>query len=203
MKCNKLLILFCLAGPIAAAQFRLPSMDFSLKAGYLNILDEYNIGTQNYSYLYESLFVQGEVNFHVGQHLAVGYFHNRTAIVSNYHSEENSGGNNNADLDAKHLMHGLNVRFSTGRSSKLRPYFQAKYILFEAVVDLGSYRIATDATAASVGAGLMLRLGNRLYLNLVEAEFGKLLKSNDVLFRDKGSFLLLKTGISYNIGKKK
>ena len=201
MKCNRFLISFflCSISNAAVAQFRIPSMDFSLKGGYINLPDNYKVSGQDYSYLYESLYIQGEVNLHIGQHFAIGYFQNRTAIISNYHSQNG----NETDQDAKHLMQGINVRLSTGRSTKFRPYFQVKYILLETVVDYGSYRIATEATGTSIGGGLMLRLGNRLYLNLVEAEFGKLLKSNDVLFRDKGSFLLLKTGISYNIGKKK
>jgi hypothetical protein len=188
---------------IANAQFRLPSFDIGVRGGYLHLNDNFEESDgQNRNAVFESLLGHGEANIHFGQHLALGYFYQRSIIISNYH-EEGGGGGSRFDQDAEHLMHGLNFRISAGRAPKLRPYGQLKYAKYEVVVDYGGFRLASKGNALGFGGGVMLRLGHNFYFNLIEAELYKLLSVSEVMLNNKDMFFELKTGITYNFSKRK
>lgn len=179
------------------AQLRVPPFDVALKAGYTFIEDNPPGG---YVYKYETLFFQGELNIHVNQNIAIGYFYQRNGIVSNYHGDNDS----HADRPADHLMHGVNLRLSTGRSSRWRPYINLKYILLETVVHFNGFDIAYEGSTFTGGIGVMVRLSHNLYFNVIEGEIGKLITPGEVLFKDnKILFPQLRTGITYNFSKRK
>lgn len=204
MDCKFLTLLFSVLALSASAQLRIPSFEVAVKAGYVNMGDDRNDrgGGNSIFSTYESIFAQGELSVHIGQHIAVGYFHQRS-IFGSYHE---SGGNSQQqfNLEGEHLMHGLNLRLSTGRTSKFRAYIQFKYFEGQFRIDYGDFRVAREGPGAGAGFGLMLRLGHKLYLNLIEAEAALLLSKSDVLFSDdKLLFPTARTGITYNFSKRK
>jgi hypothetical protein len=172
------------------AQLRVPSFDVALKTGYYMIND----GNDN-SYKYESIPLHAEVNGHVNQHIAIGYFYQRS-VYANYHG---SG----VDISGDHLMHGVNIRLSSGRAPKFRPYLNVKYFSYQTVVNFKNYNVASKGNGASAGFGLMVRLSHRLYLNVAEAEIGGLLTTSEVLFNEKKAFLQARTGVTYNFSRRK
>jgi hypothetical protein len=182
------------------AQLRIPSFEVALKGGYLRIDDDRQNQSQQDEYVYEGAFVQGELMVHIGQHLAVGYFYQRS-IFANYHSRENLSVN--LDQDAEHLIHGINLRLSTGRAAKFRPYLSAKYFQNQFVVNFESYNIATEGTGASAGFGLMMRMGHNLYINILEVEASTILQDNEVIFVQNNVFPVVRTGVTYNFSKRK
>jgi hypothetical protein len=191
------LTLWTLAGH---AQLRIPSFDVAIKPGYLLMFDDLNSGDGNSDVMYETLTLQGELNVHITQHIAIGGFYQRNIIISNYHSKEQS-----SDLDqaAKHLFYGAALRLSTGRATKFRPYASLRYFHYETIVDYESFTLAGKGNAASFAAGLMLRLGHNFYLTLVEAEICQMLSASDVLFEKKSLFPQFHAGLSYNFSKRK
>lgn len=204
MDCRYLTLIFSVLVLSASAQLRVPSFEVAVKAGYVNIGDDRNdpSGGNSIFRTYESIYAQGELSVHIGQHIAIGYFHQRS-ILGDYHD---SGGNSGQDvnLEGEHLIHGLNLRLSTGRTSKFRAYVQFKYFESQFLIDYGDFRVAREGPGAGAGVGLMLRLGHKLYLNLIEAEATTLLSESDVLFSDdKILFPTVRTGITYNFSKRK
>jgi hypothetical protein len=198
-----LIVLVSLASSVFA-QLRVPSFEVALKGGYVNISDDSNdpVSGSNEHKTYESVYIQGEINFHIGQHIALGYFHQRS-VFGDYHYT--SGGSSGIPLEftGKHLIHGLNLRLSTGRTSKLRPYIQFKYFLDQFVIDYEGFNVARDGSGAAAGLGLMMRIGHKIYINLVEVEACTFLNDSDVLFVDGNVFPTARTGITYNFSKRK
>jgi hypothetical protein len=186
----------------ANAQFRLPSFEIAAKGGYLYASD--NIENSDGNSLqndYESVYAQGEISVHFGQHIALGYYYQKS-VFGNYHGS-NGSGSSNIDQDGEHLIHGLNLRFSTGRAAKFRPYIQAKYFSHQFVVHYNGFNLATEGSGAAAGVGLMLRFGHNLYLNIVEAEVNMFIGTNEVLFAKQDLFPIVRTGLTYNFSKKK
>jgi hypothetical protein len=181
------------------AQFRMPSFDIALKPGYLVIFDELN-SENNSDIMYETLTLQGELNVHITQHIAIGTFYQRNMIISNYHAKDQSS---DMDQEANHVFYGASARFSTGRATKFRPYCSIKYFHYETVVNYESFNVAGKGNAASFAVGLMLRLGHNFYLTLVEGEICQLLSASDVLFEKKSLFPQFHAGLSYNFSKRK
>ncbi len=183
----------------AHAQFRIPSFDIAIKPGYMSIYDELN--SENGSdYRYETLTLQGELNIHITQHIAVGTFYQRNMIISNYHAKEQSS---DMDQDANHVIYGASARFSTGRATKFRPYCAIRYFHYETVVNYESFNIAGKGNAGSFAVGLMLRMGHNFYLTLVEGELCQMFSASEVLFEKQSLFPQVHAGISYNFSKRK
>lgn len=197
---NTILALSLVISSGAQAQFKLPSFDIGLKAGYLFIEDYRGQNNGQSEPRYESLSLQGELNVHLSQHIAVGYFYQRNALFSNYWDKE---GSSETDLEARHLITGLSLRVSTGRAPKFRPYMTLKYFKLQGVVDHSTFKLATNATGASAGIGLMLRLGHNLYVTVIEGQMCNIMKSGEVLFKENTLFPQIHTGINYNFSKRK
>lgn len=181
------------------AQFRLPPFDIAIKPGYMAMFDELN-SKNGSDIMYETLTLQGELNVHITQHIAVGTFYQRNMIISNYHAKDQSA---DMDQDANHVFYGASARFSTGRATKFRPYCMIRYFHYETVVNYESFNIAGKGNAASFAVGLMLRLGHNFYLTLVEGEICQMLSASEVLFEKKSLFPQFHTGLSYNFSKRK
>jgi hypothetical protein len=182
----------------AAAQFRLPSFDIAIKGGFMMIADDKDIDGNHYSFQYEAIGVQGEINVHIGQRLSVGWFYNRK-VLANYHGDNGPSG----DRNGQHLMYGPNLRLSGGRAARLRPYLQVKYFWLETVVEYPGYRVAADLKGCGGGVGLMLRASNKLYINLIEGEINMFLNNDKFLFQRTDLFPTIRAGLTYNISKRK
>lgn len=185
------------------AQFRLPSFDTSLKVGYLALWDQLELDGRTYDYILNSGGWQGEVNFQLGQRVAVGWFYGR-ALVSSYHETKGSNAGI-VNLKGDHLIYGANVRLSGGRSSRFRPYVQMKYFWLEVAVEQSGFRTAADMEGIAAGIGLMLRVNHKLYINLIEAEISSPFKHDGVIFKieDNRVFPQLRAGLTYNFSKRK
>jgi hypothetical protein len=187
---------------VATAQFRLPSFDIAVKAGYLTIGDDrQTIDGNHYSFSYESITWQAEANLHLGQRLAIGWFYGKK-LYANYHGDS-EGGSAGTDKEAEHLIYGVNLRLSGGRAAKFRPYMQLKYYWLETVVQYPGYRVAADMNGVSAGVGVMLRVSNKLYINLLEGEVVMITKNESALFVDNDLFPQLRAGLTYNFSKRK
>jgi hypothetical protein len=187
----------------ATAQFRLPSFDIAVKAGFLSMSDDRHTSNGNhYNFTYESITWQAEANLHLGQRLAIGWFYNKK-LYGNYHGDSDNDGTAASDRDASHLMYGINLRLSGGRAPKFRPYVQVKYYWLETVVQYPGYRVAADMNGVAAGVGVMLRVSNKLYINLIEGELSMITKNEKVLFADSNLFAQLRAGLTYNFSKRK
>jgi hypothetical protein len=186
-----------------AGQFKMPSFEVALKGGYVNIGDDTENLIEGYTMYnnYEAAYVQGEINFHVGQHIAAGYFHQRS--VKGWYGNSHDSGGDPFEFDAAHLLHGINVRFSTGRSAKFRGYIQVKYFASEFIVDHVDYEVARKGSGVGGGLGVMMRVGHNLYINLLEVEAATLLSDSDVLFAKSDVFPTARIGVTYNFSKRK
>lgn len=178
------------------AQFRLPSFDVSLKGGDLLIrVDAENPNGTDYAY--EGFFTQAEINVHLGQRIAIGYFYNRNILTARYEGAAQQ-------VNGKHLMHGANVRISGGKGAKFRPYLNVKLFRLEAVVEYNGYNLAAQIPGAAAGAGLMIKLNRKIYLNLPEVEIGSVFNGNDeVIFNGNTTILKISAGLTYNFSKRR
>lgn len=196
------LFLFALFSLSVDAQLRLPAFDISFKTGYVFIPDEYQVyqstGNLHYNYQYQSVWAQGELNLHVGQRIAVGGFYNKS-VIGNYINHEGD----QPGQDAEHLMYGVSLRLSSGRSVRVRPYLQMKVFKFQAVVHGSGFDIATKCNGAMANIGLMIRLSNKLYLNIPDLQVGSVFERGDLLFRDMPVMVQAGVGITYNFTKRK
>jgi hypothetical protein len=196
----KITILFFYCSMIVlscSAQFPIPTFDVAVKPGYFFI--DGNTSSSDQNMKYESLLGQAELNIHVNHHIALGYFYQRNAFISNYHGKNNG----TADQPGSHLMHGFNLRLSAGRSVRWRPYINIKYFALQTVIHYPGFNLAYDGTGIGGGAGLMLRLSHRLYFNVIEAEIYQLQKPGEVIFVANKLFPQVKTGVTYNFLKRK
>ncbi len=193
--------IFMLCTALTFGQFRLPSFDISIKPVYLGVTDAYRTNGRDQNFMYESMGLQGEIHLQISQQLAIGWVYNRSAYA-NYH-EKDSGGGSVVDKDGQHLYYGLDLRLSGGRASKYRPYIQGKYYWMEIVVNQTGYRTAAAWNGVAGGLGLMRRVNNKLYINLIEVEVNMIMPSDAVMFQRDDVFPQFRAGLTYNFSKRK
>ncbi len=167
------------------AQFRLPQIDVEAK-GAFSLWD--NPG--NYVGPPQFISWQGGAHIQVNQRIAIGGFYSRSlsGTVKNNDGTQNS---------AQFLMRGIDLRLSAGRSAKLRPYLSLNYSSVEFVEPLGGLNLADKTTATGATLGLMRKLGNNLYWNIVEVNYKKI--SHAIYWLQSDFTLEAKTGFTYNI----
>lgn len=181
------IVLICGLAINCSAQFRLPPFEVGLKGGFAAILATSDITAIN---------AQGEIHLPINQHISVGWIYARTVYGTNYDNTQDK------DYNTRELITGPELRISAGRARKLRPYLTLSYTKFEIVTDFENYRNANKSNALGAHFGLMLKLGSRMYLNLLEAGVRKL--SKEPFWMPDGNLQIeFKTGLSYNFGKKK
>jgi len=181
------ILLLLIVGPVLSqAQFRLPPFEINLKAGYSVMITDGGPQMIN---------LQGGLHVPINQYISVGWLYARTAYGTAYDDEVDK------DYTTQELITGPEVRISGGRSRKLRPYLVLSYAKFEIVTDYESYRNASKSSALGGHLGLMLKLGNKMYLNLIEVGMRKL--SDEPFWINENAQVEIKTGLSYNFGKKK
>jgi len=177
------LLLIALAIP-SFAQFPIPTFDVALKGGVNSDQNEYI-----------TIDIRLEANVHINQYVAVGFYY-APSVFGNIFDEVLD-----EDFDAKQLSYGGRLQASTGRVSKYRPYIFLAYSKMEIVQDRGDLRFAVKSNDISFGAGLMIKLSDRMYLNVLELEYRSF--SEDLwFFPDPEAFLLsARIGVNYTIGK--
>lgn len=172
----------------AQAQFNLPPFEINIKGGFSALITD-DEGPQ-------MINVQGGLHVPINQYISVGWMYARTAYGTVHNGDVDQ------DYRTQELITGPELRISGGRSRKLRPYLVLSYTKFEIVTDYEAYRDASKTNAFGAHFGLMLKLGNRMYLNLIEVGGRKL--SDEPFWLPNGNIQAeIKTGLTYNFGKKK
>ena len=195
-----LISLSLLLPALAQAQFRLPQMDVEVKFGQ-SIIPASGSSTIDNT---QTTNVGGALNFHISQHVGVGWYYQRSLSGSTKY-QNNDGQSNTPSKEAQMLLTGPVLRISTGRGSKWRPYIALSYSKMEIVQSNGGYNVSSKTNALGVNIGVMRRLGNRLYLNLIEVG-GRLMNELPFWYESTGSnggMIEAKTGLTYNFGKRK
>lgn len=186
MKKSFLLIILLL--PLTSlAQFPIPTFDVAIKPGYTgDIVD------------YDAFNYRLELNVHINQFLAVGGFYTKSVWGQNF-----VGDVIDTHFDVDQLLIGAKVQVSTGRVSKFRPYGFLTITKFETVEEVSpSLNFADDWTGITFGAGLMIRLSNKLYLNVIEFEY--IPAGGEFFFIDRDDdFISVRIGANYTFGKKR
>ncbi len=186
MKKYFLLIIICL--PLAAfAQLPIPTFDVALKTGYTGDITNYD----GFNY-------RLELNVHINQFLAIGGFYTKSVWGQNF-----NGDVVDEEFDVEQLLIGARIQVSTGRVSKFRPYGFLTLTKFETVEEVSPLlNFADDWTGITFGAGLMIRLSNKLYLNVIEFEY--IPAGGEFFFIDRDDdFISVRIGANYTFGKKR
>lgn len=195
------LLFFC--GIVSDAQIRIPTFDVELKINQ-------TLMPGDGSYEGDVEFIEttnfyGGVHVQINQHIAVGGFYGRSfrgAMAVRYNEK-------NSKQDILLMQKGLDVRLSTGRAKNWRYYFAVSYSRFELVQEGESFRMADTFDAFGLNLGIMRRLSNNLYLNVIELGFKVrgFNESDRIWFApsmdDNDVFFDAKMGLTYNIGKRK
>lgn len=203
-----ILLLFLSVGHINFAQIGIPPLDFQLKSGAA-FLPGGKDSNENF-YNYKAPLLYAEINWNIGQYLAVGGFVSSGIYSkSNYEISFNYPNSVPVSYGGSHLEYGAKIRFSTGRAPRFRPFTEFSYGKLEMYMEKNIYRIATSTNFIGFTLGLMIRLNSKLYIVLPQANIR--FRSNGFFFEAPGDFLggsyspfvEVCTGLSYNIGKKK
>jgi hypothetical protein len=183
------------------AQFQLPRIDLEVKVSE-NISPG---GGDNQQY---SLRALETTNLHlathiqINQHIAVGWFYSTSIRGNGYNAPHDFKFNfGSGDTKALSFFTGPDIRISAGRATRWRPYLSINYCKAQIIEDKGTYRLATNVNAFGGSFGIMRRMSNRLYWNVIEIGGRKL--SQKIYWQENGFLLDLKMGFTYNIGKKK
>ncbi len=183
---------------IGYAQLRIPTVDVELKINQ-NLIPGSGGGDGQIEFV-EMTSVYGGAHFQINQYVAIGGFYSR--------SFRGNGrvrvGDNGVDQEVLQLGKGFDVRLSTGRAKKWRKYLAVSYTQIEMVRVNETFRLAAKTNAFGGSLGIMRRLSNNLYLNVIE--LGLKVMSDDIFWfgTTKDIFILdAKMGLTYNIGKRK
>lgn len=194
-----MILLICGIGAVGAqAQFSLPRFDVEAKIaqsvmpggdkedGTLKAMETTNI-------------VLG-AHWQITQNIALGWIYSNSLRGNGYNNKDfkfNIGG---GDSQAYSSYNAIDLRVSTGRAARWRPYLNLNYGKVEIVEDKG-FRLANKTNAFGGGIGIMRRYGNHLYWNVFEASAKSF--SQKLFWADVSFMVEIKTGFTYNIGKRK
>ena len=187
---------------VTSAQFRMPSFDVELKVHQQLIPgDGRNDGELKFL---ETTSYYGAVHLQLGQRIGVGVFYGKS-----FRGTEGiayADGRSDQQWEALTAVQGIDLRLSAGRARKWRPYLSLVVGRLEVVEINDSYRMAGKSALYGLNLGIMRRLGNKLYLNVIEIGAKYI---NDKMFwfdnEGPGSYPMIdaKMGLTYNIGRKK
>ena len=189
-KIGRIILISMITTLTLKAQFRLPQIDVEAK-GMFSFIDAKQDNINNTF----SISGQGAAHIQINQHIAIGAFYARSFTGDISYSDNNGG--NKVKNPTKLLFVGGDLRFSAGRSVKWRPYLSLNYSKVEFVETQGATNLATTTNAMGANIGVMLRLGNNLYWNVLEVG-AKLLKDK-IYWLDADLMIEAKMGFTYNI----
>ncbi len=201
VKYQFLLLALVLIGPRQVnGQFRLPPFDVEVK-GSVSVFPGFsNQNSVAGDIERVQLFnIHAAAHWQLNQNIGIGWFYSRS-LDGGVYTHLNDGGKGKTS-NALLLMNGPDIRISTGRGKKWRPYLSFNYCKMELINDKVGYRLASKANAFGVSIGVMRKLSNKVYLNLIEIG-GRVLWDKPYWFAtDK--MLEVKMGLTINFGKRK
>ncbi len=191
-------MLSCFFGGATYAQLKLPTFDVELKIQQnLTPGDGQNDGDIEFV---ETTNFYGGAHVQINQHIALGGFYSRSFRGEGriHYDQDNS-----IDKEVLQLQKGIDVRFSTSRAKKWRKYVSINYTQVEMVQVNEGYRLADKSNAVGFNLGIMCKLSNNLYLNVIE--LGVKLMSDYIFWfgSENNGIIDAKMGVTYNIGKRK
>jgi hypothetical protein len=181
------------------AQLKIPMFDVDLKLN--QSLVPGNGSKDGEIEFVETTNFYGGVHVQVNQYLAVGGFYSRSFRGEGAFRNNES----NIKYDILQLQKGLDIRVSTSRAKKWRKYLVVNYCQIEMVQVSESFRSSSKTNAFGFNLGIMRKLSNNLYLNVIELG-GKLMSDTMFWFGTQDNGLIIfdaKIGLTYNIGKRK
>lgn len=137
----------------------------------------------------------------INQYIAIGGFYGRSFRDMGKFKYDN----NSIQNDVLQLQKGIDIRISTGRAKNWRKYLVVNYGQIEMVKVGETFRLADKTNAFGFNLGIMRRLSNNLYLNVIELGV-KIMSDTIFWFGTEDSNLIMvdaKVGLTYNIGKRK
>ena len=188
-------ILLLLCGALSQAQIKLPPFDVELKIDQIFFPGQSNFHLEGEIRSMGMTSLYGGVNFQFNQYIALGFSYARSfwgsASIAGREAEE-------ILLSQK----GLNLRLSAGRAKKLRPYLILSFAQYKIVHVRENFQLADKLFFNGANLGIMCRLNNRLYLNVIE--LGLVSTLDEIWFVDNMKEALdLKMGFTYNIDRRK
>ena len=188
-----ILLLFC--GVLSQAQIKLNSFDVELKIDQIFFPGQSNFHRDGDIRSMGMTSIYGGVNFQFNQYIALGFSCARSfwgsASIANMEAEE-------ILLSQK----GLNLRLSTGRAKKWRPYLVLSFAQYKIVQVRETFRLADKLFFPGANLGIMCRLSNKLYLNVME--LGLVSTMDEIWFaHNMKEALDLKMGFTYYLGSRK
>lgn len=194
-----ILTFFAVGG--AAAQFKMPTFDIELKAHQVLIPGE---GRSDGELMFlETSNYYGAVHLQLGQRIGIGVFYSKSFRGTEKVSYDD--GSADQQRDALTAMQGIDLRFSAGRARNWRPYISLVAGRLEVVEVNDGFRLGAKSPIYGFNLGIMRRLGNKLYLNVIEVG-AKYIQDGMFWFDENGDnypILEAKMGLTYNIGRKK
>lgn len=198
-----LVLLLLMAGSRGVhAQFRLPPFDVEFKVTQALIPNDYNNSAAINLDVLEATSIHGAAHIQLGQHIGIGWLYSRSFRGSVNYST--NGGTQSApgSEDAYLLTSGPDVRISSGRGKKTRFYLGLNYTNVEFIDDKGGYRLAHKTNALGASIGLMRRLSNTVYINIIELG-ARALVGEKAFWLNSDIMLEAKTGVTINFSKRK
>lgn len=192
------MLLLCCVSRISA-QIKIPTFDVELKIQQTLVPGEGNVdGELEFA---ETTNFYGGAHIQINQYIAIGGYYGRSFRgMARFRN-----GEGNSENEILQLQKGLDIRLSTSRAKKWRQYLVVNYGQIELVSVTESFRLADKQTAFGANIGLMRRLSNNLYLNVIE--LGVKVMSEQIFWfgpSESGRFMAdAKMGLTYNIGKRK
>lgn len=191
--------LLTLASINGVAQLKLPTFDVELKI-HQNLIPGDGQHDGDIKFV-ETTSFYGGAHVQINQYVALGVFYSRSfrgAAGISYND-----GNSDQTAEVLQLQKGLDVRLSTGRAKKWRKYLSINYSQVELVQVNEAYRLADKSNAFGASLGIMRKLGNRLYLNVID--LGVIVMTDEIFWLGNSNKVIINTkiGLTYNIGKRK
>ncbi len=198
-----LVLLLLIAGSLGVhAQFRLPPFDVELKVSQALIpAFGNNYGAVINLDALEATNIHGAAHLQLGQHIGIGWLYSRSFRGAAHYSY--SGGSQSIPKENAYLlMSGPDLRISSGRGKKSRFYLSLNYTQVEFVDDKGGYRLAHKTNALGANIGLMRRLSNTVYFNIIELGAKKMF-GEKAFWLNSDLMIEAKTGFTINFSKRK
>lgn len=197
-----LLLIGLMAHQVILAQFRLPPFDVELKVTQAVIPNDYNNSNAINLDALEATSIHGAAHIQLGQHIGIGWLYSRSFRGAVNYSTNGGSVSAPASEQAYLLTSGPDLRISSGRGKKTRFYLSLSYTQVEFIDDKGGYRLAHKTNALGGSIGLMKRLSNTIYLNIIELG-ARALVGEKAFWLNSDLMLEAKTGITINFSKRK
>lgn len=185
------------------AQFRLPPFDVEVKVAQALIptFNDNNSATIKLDFL-EATSIYGAAHLQIGQHLGIGWLYSRSFRGTVRYSTNNNTQTPPAAENAFLLVNGPDLRISSGRGKKTRWYLSLNYTQVEFIDEKVGYRLAHKTNAFGGSIGIMKRLSNTVYFNIIELG-AKAMLGEKAFWLNSDLMLEAKTGFTLNFSKRK